>query len=62
MMTWGIGIGILIALGMAGLIWWMIASSSGPAGERRYCLKCGEHTWWHPKKGCEHCAWCERQW
>jgi hypothetical protein len=52
---------ILIALVVAAAIGWMMSAGSGP-GERRYCLKCGATHWWHPKKGCEHCAWCERQW
>jgi hypothetical protein len=60
-MVTGISIALVVVV-VAGLVWWMIYGSSGPAGERRYCLKCGETTWWHPKKGCEHCAWCERQW
>jgi hypothetical protein len=55
-------LGIVIAIVMSGLIGWMVFACSGKDGERRYCLKCGETTWWHPKKGCEHCAWCERQW
>lgn len=55
-------VGVVIALVVSGLIGWMVFASSGTEGERRYCLKCGETTWWHPRRGCEHCAWCERQW
>jgi hypothetical protein len=62
------GIGILIALVVVAVMAWMMRGSSGPPDEEReereerYCLKCGKVTWWHPDKGCEHCAWCERQW
>jgi uncharacterized membrane protein len=55
-------IGILIAIVIVVVVGLMMCANSGKEGERRYCLKCGKTTWWHPKRGCEHCAWCERQW
>ncbi len=55
-------VGVLIWLVMCAVVAALIYFDGGNEGERRYCLKCGETTFWHPKRGCEHCAWMERQW
>lgn len=54
--------GVVIFCVVVAIIVFALIAPVGKSGERRYCPKCGETTWWHPTKGCEHCAWCERQW
>lgn len=55
-------LGVVITFVAAVVVGWMMYADSGPPDEERYCLKCAKVTRWHPKKGCEHCAWMDRQW
>lgn len=49
---------LISAIAVARLIYKM----SGPPPDGRYCSECDKVTQWHPIRGCEHCAWMDRQW
>lgn len=51
-----------IFVAMIILVVFLVYGSGGPDPEERYCAKCGKVGMWHPKRGCEHCVWCDRQW
>lgn len=61
-MSTPVWVGYIVIVGsICGIVARMIYASSGPPDDKRYCVKCHKTTSWHPDKGCEHCAWCERQ-